>query len=521
MSITLRHAAACYQAPDGEVEAVRDVSFTVEEGAFVSLVGPSGCGKSTLLSAIAGLEPLSGGVIEIDGRTVQGTSPKIGFMPQRDQLFEWRNIWDNVTLGLTVRGEKDPAAYAHVSRLLERYGLASFAKKRPCQLSGGMRQRCALIRTLATEPEILLLDEPFSALDYQTRLAVSADIWRILQQEGKTALLVTHDIAEAVSMSDRVVVLSRRPAVVKAEMDMGALRGCRRWSAGTRRNFTGTSTPYGRSWTFMPEKTPSPRRAAYLRTVRREKRRVRIWQIALVVGLFAVWELSCRLGLSDGFLVSSPSRMVQTLWRLCASGELWHHAAVSIGETVLGFTAGTVLGTAVAVAMWWSDTAARILDPYLVVLNALPKTALGPIFIVWMGAGMGAIVTMTLAISLIVTILSMYTGFRTTDPEKLRLMRTLGADKRQILWLLVFPANCPTLFSTLKVNVGLSWVGVIMGEFLVSRAGLGYLIVYGSQVFNMDLVMASVLVLGLAAVGMYLLVLRAEAFLNHLWGVRA
>ena len=254
----------------------------------------------------------------------------------------------------------------------------------------------------------------------------------------------------------------------------------------------------------MPEKTPSPRRAAYLRTVRREKRRVRIWQIALVAVLFAVWELSCRLGLSDGFLVSSPSRMVQTLWRLCASGELWHHAAVSI-----------------AVAMWWSDTAARILDPYLVVLNALPKTALGPIFIVWMGAGMGAIVTMTLAISLIVTILSMYTGFRTTDPEKLRLMRTLGADKRQILWLLVFPANCPTLFSTLKVNVGLSWVGVIMGEFLVSRAGLGYLIVYGSQVFNMDLVMASVLVLGLAAVGMYLLVLRAEAFLNHLWGVRA
>ena len=262
----------------------------------------------------------------------------------------------------------------------------------------------------------------------------------------------------------------------------------------------------------MPETVLSPRRAAYLTAVRREKRRVRIWQIALVAGLFALWELSCRVGLSDGFLVSSPSRMVRTLWTLCRSGELWRHAAVSCGETVLGFTA--------AVGMWWSDTAARILDPYLVVLNALPKTALGPIFIVWMGAGMGAIVAMTLAISLIVTILSMYTGFRTTDPEKIRLMRTMGAGKRQILWLLVFPANCPTLFSTLKVNVGLSWVGVIMGEFLVSRAGLGYLIVYGSQVFNMDLVMASVTVLGLAAVGMYLLVLRAETFLNHLWGVR-
>ena len=199
MSIELRHAAACYQSADGEVEAVRDVSFAVTEGAFVSLVGPSGCGKSTLLSAIAGLEPLSGGSIRIDGQPVEGTSPKVGFMPQRDQLFEWRNIWDNVTLGLTVRGEKDAAAYAHVSELLERYGLAAFAKKKPCQLSGGMRQRCALIRTLATQPEIL-------------------------RQEGKTALLVTHDIAEAVSMSDRVIVLSRRPAVVKAELDMGALR---------------------------------------------------------------------------------------------------------------------------------------------------------------------------------------------------------------------------------------------------------------------------------------------------------
>ena len=129
----------------------------------------------------------------------------------------------------------------------------------------------------------------------------------------------------------------------------------------------------------MPETVLSPRRAAYLTAVRREKRRVRIWQIALVVGLFALWELSCRVGLSDGFLVSSPSRMVRTLWALCRSGELWRHAAVSCGETVLGFTAGTLLGTAAAVGMWWSDTAARILDPYLVVLNALPKTALGQI----------------------------------------------------------------------------------------------------------------------------------------------
>lgn len=205
--------------------------------------------------------------------------------------------------------------------------------------------------------------------------------------------------------------------------------------------------------------------------------------------------------------------------RLWHSGQLWHHIGVSVLETVIGFTAGTVLGTAVAVCMWWWDGLSRVLDPYLVVLNALPKTALGPIFIVWMGAGMGAIVTMTLAISLIVTILNMYQGFRNTDGEKIRLMRTLGAGRGQILRLLVFPANYATLLATLKVNVGLSWVGVIMGEFLVSRAGLGYLIVYGSQVFNMDLVMASVLILAAAAVIMYRLVLRVEKYLNRLLGV--
>ena len=215
--IQLLHAAVVYQSPDGEVEALRDVSFDVQEGEFCSIVGPSGCGKSTLLSALAGLEPLTGGRVELKGEPVCG--------PSRDQLFEWRSIWSNVTLGLTVRGENTPQRQAHVRELLERYGLTDFAQKRPSQLSGGMRQRCALIRTLAAQPKVLLLDEPFSALDYQTRLAVSADIYRIIRQEGKTALLVTHDISEAISLSDRVVVLSHRPAVVKSIHRLTQLQG--------------------------------------------------------------------------------------------------------------------------------------------------------------------------------------------------------------------------------------------------------------------------------------------------------
>ncbi|KAF5066455.1 ABC transporter ATP-binding protein [Oscillibacter ruminantium] len=224
MMIALEHVALTYQSPDGEIEALRDVSFEMEEGEFVSIVGPSGCGKSTLLSLISGLEPPTSGQILVDGNPVTAPSSRVGLMPQRDQLFEWRTIWGNVTLGLELRGERDRAAYDRARELLEQYGLGAFAQKRPSQLSGGMRQRCALIRTMATQPRILLLDEPFSALDYQTRLSVSADIHAIIRQEHKTALLVTHDISEAISLSDRVVVLSRRPAVVKSIHDLGALR---------------------------------------------------------------------------------------------------------------------------------------------------------------------------------------------------------------------------------------------------------------------------------------------------------
>ena len=223
MKIELRRAALTYQAPDGEVAALRDVTFGVADGEFVSIVGPSGCGKSTLLALIAGIERPSGGEVLVDGEPVRAPTGKAGLMPQRDQLFDWRTIWGNVTLGLEIRHENTPARRDAVRALLTQYRLDGFARKLPNQLSGGMRQRCALIRTLATSPDVLL-DEPFSALDYQTRLAVSGDIAQIIRREHKTALLVTHDISEAISLSDRIVVLTHRPATVKAIHDLGALR---------------------------------------------------------------------------------------------------------------------------------------------------------------------------------------------------------------------------------------------------------------------------------------------------------
>lgn len=198
-----------------ETVALKDITFAVEEGEFVSIVGPSGCGKSTLLNIIAGLIKASSGEIYIDGEIQRGYSNKLGYMFQKDHLFEWLTVWDNVCLGLKIKKMLTQEKKVEIESLLKNYNLWDFKEHYPRQLSGGMRQRVALIRTLALNPEVLILDEPFSALDYQTRLNVSDEIFHIIKREGKTAIMVTHDISEAVSMSSKIIVLSRRPAVIK------------------------------------------------------------------------------------------------------------------------------------------------------------------------------------------------------------------------------------------------------------------------------------------------------------------
>ena len=206
--LEVQNICKTYQAKNGEVKALNNINFSVEKGEYISIIGPSGCGKSTLLSIISGLESKSSGEIYIDG--------KIGYMLQKDNLLEWRTIYKNVLLGLEIQKELTEENKMYAINLLKKYGLYEFKDKYPTQLSGGMRQRVALIRTLAIRPNILLLDEAFSALDYQTRLMVTEDIYKILKQENITAVMVTHDISEAISMSDRVIVLSQRPATVKS-----------------------------------------------------------------------------------------------------------------------------------------------------------------------------------------------------------------------------------------------------------------------------------------------------------------
>ena len=213
--LEIRNVSLSYHTVSGETKALSNISFDLMPGEFLAVVGPSGCGKSTLLNLICGMLPAEEGTILMNGIPPSPGDPRIGYMLQKDHLLEWRSIYRNILLGLEIRKEKTPEKLAYIEKMLDTYGLDKFRTARPSQLSGGMRQRAALIRTLSLKPELLLLDEPFSALDYQTRLNVSDDIGRILKKEQKTAILVTHDISEAISMADRVIILSPRPAIIR------------------------------------------------------------------------------------------------------------------------------------------------------------------------------------------------------------------------------------------------------------------------------------------------------------------
>lgn len=260
------------------------------------------------------------------------------------------------------------------------------------------------------------------------------------------------------------------------------------------------------------EKNISPERKKYLKNRKKEKIIIRVTQLSVVAGFILLWEILANNGIIDSFIMSQPSRMAETLLNL-AQNDLLEHLKVTCLETLIGFLLGTFLGAIIAILLWWSKFLSKVSEPFLVVLNSLPKVALGPVIIIWVGAGMPAIIVMALAISLVVTILEILNGFINTDKELIKMAQTFNTNKYQLLTKIIIPANKHTFFNSLKVNIGLSLVGVITGEFLVSKAGLGYLIVYGGQVFQLDLVMTSVVILAIVAYIMYQAVVMLEKFM--------
>lgn len=241
----------------------------------------------------------------------------------------------------------------------------------------------------------------------------------------------------------------------------------------------------------------------YVKKIKLETKLVHILRLTLLLVLFGIWEVFADLNIIDSFITSSPSRIFKTIYELAAENDLTYHIGVTLYETLAGFAIAVVFGYIIALALWWSDRLRKVLEPYIVVLNSLPKIALGPIIIVWCGSGSKAIIFMAVLVGIIVAVITMQNGFLSTEKEKILLLKAMGATKFQIMTKLVIPGSFPSLISMLKISVGMAWIGSIMGEYLVSRAGLGYLIVYGGQVFKLDLVMAATVVLCALATLMY------------------
>jgi NitT/TauT family transport system permease protein len=264
---------------------------------------------------------------------------------------------------------------------------------------------------------------------------------------------------------------------------------------------------YGRSWSLLKtsDKTTSLHKQ-FILGIKKENRRVRFYQFLILIVFMGLWETASRLNWIDPLIFSSPSRIWNLLIAKLVDGTLYINLFITVFETIMGFILGTLLGTILAAILWWSPFLSKVLDPYLVIFNAMPKVALGPVLIVLMGPGFSSIISMGIIISVIVTTIVIYTSFRDVDPNYLKVLKTFGASRIQAFKEAVLPGSFPAIISTLKVNVGLSWVGVIVGEYLVSSKGLGYMIIYGFQVFNFTLVMLSMIIIAIIATIMYQLV---------------
>ncbi|MBO5328855.1 MAG: ABC transporter permease [Clostridia bacterium] len=267
----------------------------------------------------------------------------------------------------------------------------------------------------------------------------------------------------------------------------------------------------------MKNNAYSAQHALYLKKIKRNKIFINVTRFAILILFLGIWELCASLKIIDPFITSSPSRVIKTIGELAVGGTLFYHIGITLFETLLGFIIAVVAGYTAAILLWRSQTAKKIAEPYIVVLNSLPKIALGPLIIIWIGTGYSAIIFMTVLVSIIVCIMNTLAGFSSVDPTMLTLMKSMGASKTTTLIKLLIPASLPSLMNTLKVAVGLAWIGSIMGEYIVSRAGLGYLIVYGGQVFKLDLVMTATFILCLLAGGMYAIISLLEKRLTKLY----
>src|SRR5215216_6115304 len=440
------------------VTALEGIDLAVRQDELMAVVGPSGCGKSTLLELVAGLQEPDAGTVTLLGATdAAGRRATCAYMPQRDLLLPWRDALANAALALECQGVPRAEARARAVPLFERFGLAEFERARPSELSGGMRQRVAFLRTLLPGRPVLLLDEPFGALDSITRASMQRWLADALEQEPRTVLLVTHDTEEAIFLADRLVVLSPRPGRVVAEIPVGLPR---------------------------PRDVTSPEFTTVKRTA--------------VASLDSV----------DDLTLASPVETFDALvddWSL-----LWDNAKSTLAEVLLGLVAAVLVGGCLGIAMHLFRPLRDAAYPLLVASQAVPIVVLAPIFVLLFDFGMRPTIAIVALICFFPITVNLLDGLRSVEPDLLKLMRSMGASRLRTLRSVELPASLPSLFTGLKVAATVSVIGAVFGEWACGQEGLGRLVLNANNQLQTGRLYAGTVLLSAMAIALFLLAALLE-----------
>ena len=425
-------------------------------------------------------------------------------MLQKDLLLPWRTIAENVQFGVEIQGIPLPERQKRAKTLLDNLNLGEFANHYPHQLSGGMRQRVALARTLAVDPTVLLLDEPFSAVDAQTRIVLQRELAQTLKRAGKTALLITHDLLEAVTLSDRVLVMSRRPGRIIDEITIELPQ---RDDPIARRQDPKVNQYVGAADGPARHRPRAGRAGGSARMNGAEPdawRAARRCSVAVLVVFLAAWQWGPGLLGIPTFIVPPLSMVAEEFVRMLSRNALMFHTGVTAAEVIVGFMLGSLLGAFFGYMLGMSPTAEFALSPYILALQIAPKVAFAPLFIMWMGFTVYPKILVAILIVFFPVMVNVLTAVRTVDPDLINLARAFKATRAQIFWKIEFPASMPPLFAGLRIGSTLAVVGVVVGELVGGNMGLGYLLAFGEGQANTPMVFVTILMLTLVGGVAYL-----------------
>jgi len=484
-----------------EVVALDGVNLRIPADQFVCIVGRSGCGKTTFLNCIDGSIRPSRGAVRIDGEEVRGPGRDRAMVFQQASLFPWHSTVRNVAYGLELQKVAREEAEAKARQLLDLVGLKGYERYYPAQLSGGMQQRANLARALAVDPEVLLLDEPFAALDAQMREFMQGELTRIWQQFHKTAIFITHDIGEAIFLADRVVVFSA-PGAVKADiaidlprprtLDLKRTPAFLRYEDQIWSLLAETERAPSRAVAAAPNAAPARTRAAGPAALPRpsaaplrgpDLRRTGLGLLS-VLAVIAAWEASARLGLLNPVFSSSPSDIALAGAKLLRDPGFWQDFYTTMIEFVIGFAISIVAGIVIGILVGWYKDLDALTAPFVSGLYATPRISLAPLIIIWFGIGIGSKVALVIVSAIFPVLINTATGIRTTDRHFVRIARSFGADDWTLFRTVAIPGAVPYIVTGLRLGSGLAIIGVVVAELVAGTAGIGHRMLMAGETFQ-------------------------------------